>query len=665
MKGKSQRKTSLFIEIFVPVIILIVMTGISIGMTNYMISKNTIMEEKTLSVNRQLQTMNKTFDLFFEEAHSILNRFAEDEHIINYKDNKPHNLLTYYKRTVDQTEIIGNAHTSIDDTGEIILYPEADLGDFDPRTREWYQMAVEAEGEIIWSDPFIDVSTEKTIVTVAKAFYQDGKLKGVTALDVFVDTLIDLGKNIDAGKSGYALILNSEGEFIAHPDAKQIGKSAKKLPFFKQLQQGKNHGTISYQENKEKKQLAFVTNNTTNWMVGAVVFESDFSKQAQAILLPIIVTLVIIIILAGSVSVFIARKITKPVKTLQETIERVEAGDLTVTIKTSATNEIGQLSQSFSQMTDRLREMITHISKISHHVSGASQNLVASAEENTAATNEVATTMEQIASGASNQAEIMEGNAKATDELSQSIQEIIAYNNEMFSQAQHSNKASETGLNTVYTLQNQTKETQEATKDVIQAIQSLNKKSTQIGEIVTEITDISEQTNLLALNAAIEASRAGENGRGFAVVADEVRKLAEQTEEALQGVSLLVTDMQTEMEKSTKLIDRTGQIFYQQIETVNETKKAFENIQQAIKDNNTMIQKINQLTETIMSQEQTITNHAQNIVSISQETAAGTEEITASVEEQHASMEQLSHIAEQLDSDAINLQNEINQFKVK
>src|SRR5690606_31073949 len=125
-----------------------------------------------------------------------------------------------------------------------------------------------------------------------------------------------------------------------------------------------------------------------NWMVGAVVFESDFSKQAQAIFLPIIVTLVIIIILAGVVSVFIARKITKPVKTLQETIERVEAGDLTVTIETSATNEIGQLSQSFSQMTNRLREMITHISKISHHVSDASQNLVASAEENTAATNE-------------------------------------------------------------------------------------------------------------------------------------------------------------------------------------------------------------------------------------------------------------------------------------
>ncbi|GEN29953.1 methyl-accepting chemotaxis protein [Cerasibacillus quisquiliarum] len=665
MKGKSKRKSSLFIGIFVPIIILIVITGITIGMTNYVISKNTIMEEKTLSVNRQLQTMNKTFELFFEEAHSILNRFAEDEHIINYKNNKPDDLLTYYKQTVDQTDIIGNAHTSIDDTGEIILYPEADLGDFDPRTREWYQMAVEAEGEIIWSDPFIDVSTEKTIVTVAKAFYQDGKLKGVTALDVFVDTLIDLGKNIDAGQSGYALILNSEGVFIAHPDTKKIGKSAKDLPFFKQLQKSKEHGTISYQENKEKKQLTFVTNNTANWIIGAVVFESDFSKQAQSILLPIVVTLVIIIILAGVVSVFIARKITKPVKSLQETIQQVEAGDLTVSIETSASNEIGQLAQSFSQMTNRLRAMISHISEISDHVSDASRNLVASAEENTAATNEVATTMEQIASGASNQAEIMESNAKATDELSQSIQEIIAYNNDMFSQAEHSNKASETGLNTVYTLQKQTKETQVATKDVIQAIHSLNKKSAQIGEIVTEITDISEQTNLLALNAAIEASRAGEHGRGFAVVADEVRKLAEQTEKALQGVSLLVTDMQSEIEKSTKLIDRTGQIFYDQIETVNETKQAFENIQKAIKENNTMIQKVTQLTETIMSQEQTITTHAQNIVSISQETAAGTEEVTASVEEQHASMEQLSNIAEQLDSDAINLQNEINQFKVK
>ena len=78
------------------------------------------------------------------------------------------------------------------------------------------------------------------------------------------------------------------------------------------------------------------------------------------------------------------------------------------------------------------------------------------------------------------------------------------------------------------------------------AVDSLQERTGEIGEIVNLIKDIAEQTNLLSLNAAIEAARAGEHGRGFAVVADEVRKLAERTQKATAEIGISIQTLTQE-----------------------------------------------------------------------------------------------------------------------
>ena len=78
------------------------------------------------------------------------------------------------------------------------------------------------------------------------------------------------------------------------------------------------------------------------------------------------------------------------------------------------------------------------------------------------------------------------------------------------------------------------------------AVDSLQERTGEIGEIINLIKDIAEQTNLLSLNAAIEAARAGEHGRGFAVVADEVRKLAERTQKATTEIGISIQTLTQE-----------------------------------------------------------------------------------------------------------------------
>ena len=85
----------------------------------------------------------------------------------------------------------------------------------------------------------------------------------------------------------------------------------------------------------------------------------------------------------------------------------------------------------------------------------------------------------------------------------------------------------------------------------------------RIGDVVKLITSIAEQTNLLALNATIEAARAGEAGRGFAVVAQEVKNLAGQTAKATDEISSHIVNMQSATRESVAAIKAIGQTIEQ------------------------------------------------------------------------------------------------------
>ena len=94
-----------------------------------------------------------------------------------------------------------------------------------------------------------------------------------------------------------------------------------------------------------------------------------------------------------------------------------------------------------------------------------------------------------------------------------------------------------------------------ATSTVSAKMDSLARRSEEIGKVVSVIQEISEQTNLLALNAAIEAARAGEHGRGFAVVAGEVRRLAERTKGATEEIASTIRSIQEETRETLQVME--------------------------------------------------------------------------------------------------------------
>ena len=106
---------------------------------------------------------------------------------------------------------------------------------------------------------------------------------------------------------------------------------------------------------------------------------------------------------------------------------------------------------------------------------------------------------------------------------------------------------------------------------IAELILELSEHTQQIGNTISVVDDIGEQTNMLALNAAVEAARAGEHGKGFAVVAGEIRKLADESKQAI-----------------TKITSLTSNIQYTTNSTVMATEEGSKEIENVVKDINTI-----------------------------------------------------------------------------
>ena len=373
----------------------------------------------------------------------------------------------------------------------------------------------------------------------------------------------------------------------------------------------------------------------------------------------------VMLLIFGVVISIVARKGVAPIRQVEETLERMADGDLTVPdVQLDGTDEIASLARSMNKTKDKLRSLLQMISNSAQQVAASSQQLTASADQTAESITTVANNIVSMAASVSEQTSVLGDMRDKAGDMGRKMDDVLAKSNVMQQAAENSRQGAEEGQAAVVTAVAQMERMSRQMAEAARVVIGLGERSQEIGQIVDTITDITAQTNLLALNAAIEAARAGEAGKGFAVVAEEVRKLAAESAEAAQNIAELIRTIQTDTDSAVKAMETGRREVEQGTAMVQQSGESFQNISSLVAE---LYQQIDFSRRSIVSADDSSKNVVTgigNVEQLSQSTAAEAESVSAATEEQTAMVNEMADGSRALAELAQGLQDEVMKFKI-
>lgn len=300
----------------------------------------------------------------------------------------------------------------------------------------------------------------------------------------------------------------------------------------------------------------------------AVFLEGEATNKIDGLIVDQMLQIALVCAPVGAaflgLAVFLALGVARPLGRLQNGLERLSDGDLSVEIDgTERGDEIGAIARSVTSFRTRLaerareeaEEKVAHQAELSNERSALMHDFADDFERSvigvvkslTQAAETVGANSDELQGAVGSSMQAVSEVRSASGDANASVNSVTA------SASRLSQSISSIGRDVDQAADIAGSAVEEARK-TDEIVSRLSETGRAIGEVVELISQIANQTNLLALNATIEAARAGDAGRGFAVVASEVKALAEQTTKATEDISSQVSSVQLVAEQSETAI---------------------------------------------------------------------------------------------------------------
>ena len=672
-RGILSIKFKMILGIGIPLIV--VLTCIALLLRTQIVS--TVEALKKIEINTQTQTAHSEINAFFQplfvEAIQIadiddihdLALCADEKILLKMQEHEKYeSVVAELQETMDHQSLsIQSINLISERTKQVLTNEGTVIENFDAKSRSWYQQVMQSQGKPILSSVYVDSVTGSQVVTVAQGIYHNdtNELVGAIAIDVTLESLVDMVGDIVIGETGYVTVYDRDGYVLFHPNSELVMKHIDTLKYsdnmYSTLSGRAATDAILYQRNGIDYCGSVSPINTLDWIVLGCMPYEEYVQEENDMTITLVASFLLCELLLLAITIVIATTIVRPVQRLNKVAEQLAAGDLDVTVDSSSRDEVGQLSASIASLVERLRTYIVYIDEIAsllhemgtgnlrltfknsfdgdfhkikeemeHTVSRLSDTL----ESIRNAADQVDIGSDQVASGAQALSQGATQQASATQELNAMVVDI---NRHVTQASVYAAKANEKTMDTIGLTNSCNDEMQE----LVSAMDDISHSSQEISKIIKTIEDIAFQTNILALNAAVEAARAGAAGKGFAVVADEVRSLAAKSAEASKSTAALI-------EASISAVSRG-------VSLVSDSAK---NIQVVADHTREVGEMVDQIAASAQEQTEAV-----------QQVTSGLDQISGVVQTNSATAEESAAASEELSSQAAMLKHLVAGFQLK
>lgn len=273
--------------------------------------KRQVIDEKLMNVEQSVHTI---YHFVMEQIEDTENMWQDGEKLDKHIDSVNALMKTtakytdgavsvYYRLSPDMLDGKQGVWLMKDENGEFVECEITDISRYDRDDIEhvgWYYEPVES-GKETWMNPYYNKNANLEMISFVIPIIKEGNVIGVVGMDITTELLYENTKSVTVYDTGYAFLMDNEGNFVYHPEmqSNKISDSFNEehdYLFKKSILSAENQTVERYQWNDLDKRLT--TQSLKNGMLFTVCITEDeiMQSQKQMIMRSVAVIMLVLIV---------------------------------------------------------------------------------------------------------------------------------------------------------------------------------------------------------------------------------------------------------------------------------------------------------------------------------------------------------------------------------